>query len=104
LYYDYDDQRYTNAVTAALLGNFGLVINNKHKIGFKNLYTINSDNTTLLREGINVFSAAEQNRTSLEFVSSRVLSSNLTGEHLVWRSSNQIAMERRHYIGQPRPT
>lgn len=82
LYYDYDDQRYTNAVTAALLGNFGLVINNKHKIGFKNLYTINSDNTTLLREGINVFSAAEQNRTSLEFVSSRVLSSNLTGEHL----------------------
>jgi hypothetical protein len=82
LYYDYNDQRYNTSVTAALLGNFGLVIKNKHKIGFKNLYTINSDNTTLLREGINVFSAAEQNRTSLEFVSSRVLSSNLTGEHL----------------------
>lgn len=82
LYYDYDDQQYNNAVTAALLGNLGVVIKDKHKIVWKNLYTVNSDKTTLLRDGVSYFSATEQHRTNLEFISSRVLSSNLGGEHV----------------------
>lgn len=82
LYYNYEDDMYNNSVTAALLANIGVVIKNNHKISFKNLYTVNSDKTTYLRDGISYFSATEQNRTSLEFISSRVLSSNLGGEHV----------------------
>lgn len=81
LYYDYNDAVYNNSVTAALLGNLGLIIKGNHKISWKNLYTVNSDNTTTDRSGIFYFSAAEVNRTNLEFISSRVLSSNLSGEH-----------------------
>lgn len=98
LYYDYDDNLYNNSVTAAMLANVGVVIKNNHKITFKNLYTLNSDKTTFLREGVSYFSASEQNRTSLEFVSSRVLSSNLGGEHILgkqeikWRWNGGITM------------
>jgi hypothetical protein len=82
LYFDYQDERHTNTVSAALLGNLGVVINNNHKLVWKNIYTINSEDNVYLRQGISYFSAAEQRRTNLEFVSSRVLSSNLGGEHL----------------------
>lgn len=83
LYYNYADNQYNNSVTSALLGNIGLVIKNNHKISWKNIYTVNSDKTTYQREGISYFSAAEQKRTSLEFVSSRVFSTNLSGEHIL---------------------
>ncbi len=98
LYYDYNDEQHNNSVSAALLGNLGVVIKNNHKIVWKNIYTINSDKTTYLREGVSYFSAAEQKRTSLEFVSSRVFSSNLSGEHVFgkqeikWRWNGSITM------------
>lgn len=82
LYYDYEDQQYNNSVTAAALANLGVVIKNRHKLTWKNIYTVNSDNTTIMRDGVSYFSATEQRRTSLEFISSRVLSSNLSGEHV----------------------
>lgn len=80
-YFNYDDKRYTNLVNAALLGNLGVVIENNHKLVWKNVYTINSENTVYDRQGVNYFNAAEQKRTNLEFISSRVLSSNLGGDH-----------------------
>ncbi len=83
VYYDYTDERYNNSVTAALLANLGLVIKNNHKLTWKNIYTVNSDNTTYLRDGISIFSSTEQRRASLEFISSRVLNSNLSGEHIL---------------------
>jgi TonB-dependent receptor len=98
LYYNYNDKNYNNSVTAALLGNLGVVIKNNHKIVWKNIYTINSDKTTYQREGVSYFSSAEQKRTSLEFVSSRVLSSNLSGEHVLskqqikWRWNGGITL------------
>jgi TonB-dependent receptor len=82
VYYDYADDRYNNSVTGALLGNLGVVIKNKHKLSWKNVFTINSDNTIFERQGISIFSSTEQRRTSLEFVSSKVFNSNLSGEHV----------------------
>ncbi len=83
---DYNDQRYNNTVSSALLGNLSLVIKNNHKISWKNLFTNNSDNGIIQRNGISYGSATEQNRTSLEFVSAKVFSSNLTGEHVFGES------------------
>ncbi len=82
VYYDYADDRYNNSVSAALLGNLGVVIKNNHKLSWKNVYTVNSDNTIYERQGISIFSSTEQRRTSLEFISSKVLTSNLSGEHV----------------------
>ncbi len=82
-YYDYNDQRFNTSIATALLASLGMVIKNNHKLSWKNIYTINSDNTVYQRDGLSIFSATEQRRTSLEFISSRVFNTNLSGEHLL---------------------
>jgi len=86
LYSEYSDRIYNNSVTAAILANLGVVIKNNHKITWKNIYTINSDKNTIERNGISYNSSSEQKRTSLEFVSARVFTSNLGGEHVLGKS------------------
>jgi TonB-dependent receptor len=86
IYYDYNDDRYNNSVSAALLANLGVVIKNNHKISWKNIYTVNSDNTVYEREGISIFSSTEQRRTALEFISAKVFTSNLSGEHILGKN------------------
>lgn len=86
LYYDFEDSRYNRSVGTSLLANLGFIIKNNHKISLKNIYTINSDDNTILREGVSYFQSTEMRRTNLEFTSARVLSSNLGGEHLFGKS------------------
>lgn len=87
----YDDKVYNNSVAVALLGNISLLIKNKHRISWKNNYTINSDDNTTLRSGIdNNSSTSEVQRTNLEFISSRVLSSNLSGEHVFGKKEYKL--------------
>lgn len=104
---DYNDERYNTAVSGALLGNLSLVIKNNHKISFKNIFTSNSDNGIIQRNGVSYGSATEQNRTSLEFTSSKVFSTNLSGDHLFagteirWKWNGGFVMINRD---QPRTT
>ncbi len=79
---DYNDKRYNNTVSAALLGNLSVVIKNNHKISWKNIFTNNSDKAIVERNGVSYGNATEQNRTSLEFTSAKVFSTNLSGEHV----------------------
>lgn len=98
---DYNDERHTNTVSVALLGNVSLVIKNNHKISWKNIFTNNSENSTTLREGISYTSATEQHRTSLEFTSAKVFNTSLTGEHMFtpsevrWRWNGGFVMVNR---------
>ncbi len=79
---DYQDERYSNSVASALLGNLSLVIKNNHKISWKNIFTNNMENNITLRDGISYGNATEQHRTSLEYTTAKVFSSNLAGEHV----------------------
>lgn len=79
---DYGDNRYSNTVSAALLGNLSVVIKNNHKLSWKNIFTNNAENGIIERNGISYGNATEQQRTSLEFTSAKVFSTNLSGEHL----------------------
>jgi TonB-dependent receptor len=79
---DYNDERYNNTTSSALLGNLSMVIKNNHKISWKNIFTNNSDNAIIERKGVSYGNATEQNRTSQEFTSANVFSTNLTGDHL----------------------
>lgn len=83
---DYKDTRYSNTVASALLANLSAVIKNNHKISWKNIFTCNSDNGLIERNGVSYGNATEQNRTSQEFTSAKVFSTNLTGEHLFGES------------------
>jgi hypothetical protein len=80
-YLEFIDKTHNNSVTTAALANLSVVFKNKHRLSWKNIYTINSDDNTVLRSGVNYFSSVEVQRTNLEFISSRVFSSNLLGDH-----------------------
>jgi hypothetical protein len=82
VYYDFNDSRFNTSTSTALLASLGAVIKSNHKISWKNIYTINSDNSVYQREGISIFNATEMKRTSLEFISSRVFNTNLSGDHV----------------------
>ncbi|HLP20523.1 MAG TPA: TonB-dependent receptor [Chitinophagales bacterium] len=104
---DYSDERYNTTVSAALLGNISAVIKNNHKISWKNIFTNNSDNAIIQRNGVSYGNATEQNRTSMEFSSSKVFSTNLSGDHLFestgirWKWNGGFVMINRD---QPRTT
>lgn len=104
---DYRDERYNTVVSGALLGNLSVVIKNNHKLSWKNIFTNNSDNAIIQRNGVSYGNATEQNRTSLEFTSAKVFSSNLSGDHLFagtdirWKWNGGFVMINRD---QPRTT
>lgn len=104
---DYKDERYNNTVSSALLGNLSVVIKNNHKISWKNIFTNNSDNGLIQRNGVSYGSATEQQRTSEEFTNAKVFSTNLTGDHLFagsdirWKWNGGMVMINRD---QPRTT
>lgn len=89
-YLTFDDKTYNNSVTAAILANVSAVIKNKHRISWKNVYTINSDDNTVSREGTSFFSDVDLKRTNLEFTSARVFSSNLLGDHTIGSSEVKL--------------
>ncbi|MCS6818525.1 MAG: TonB-dependent receptor, partial [Chitinophagales bacterium] len=89
-YLEFFDKTHNNSVTTAAMGNLSLIIKNKHRLSWKNIYTINADDNTVLREGFSYFSTVEVRRTNLEFTSSRVFSSNLSGDHAFGKNDMKI--------------
>jgi outer membrane receptor protein involved in Fe transport len=94
---EFNNTRYNKSVSAALLANLSTIIKKNHKITWKNLYTVNSDNNTVELTGVSYFSGQEFKRTNLEFISSRVFSTNLIGEHLFgqgfkWRWNGGVVL------------
>jgi hypothetical protein len=89
-YLNYSDKRYNNSVGIALLANLATIIKTNHKISWKNIYTINSDDNTTERKGTNYFSNVDVKRYNLEFVSSRVLNTNLSGEHVFKANATEL--------------
>lgn len=82
IYYDFNDKRYNTSTSTALLASVGAVIKSNHKLSWKNIYTINGDNTVIQREGVSIFQSTEMRRTNLEFINSRVFNTNLSGDHV----------------------
>lgn len=89
-YLSFHDNIYNNSVTAAVLGNFSVLIKGKHRISWKNNFTINSDDNTTERSGISYISSTETKRTNLEFISARVFSTNLIGEHVFGKKDYKL--------------
>ena len=77
----YSDQTtYNHNVLVGLIANFTCKINNNNSIGFKNIFSINSEDKVISREGYssNVYYQTEKN---LWFTSNRIYSGQLFGEH-----------------------
>ena len=124
---NYLDKKYSVQTLFAVLGNLSFKLNAKNSFSFKNLYSINSDSKILDRSGsLNQDSdPLWTDVTSRNFISSKIYSGQLSGEHFLSKSkikmnwvgsfsnvNREIPSERRNYyvytrfdngtVGQPR--
>ncbi len=87
---DYQEEGYAKNVLWGALANVSMELNENHKISFKNIFNINSENNTLLRTGRNNDYGASINAYQLAFKSTRFLSSQLIGSHYLQASKIKL--------------
>jgi TonB-dependent receptor len=80
----YQDTITKNETLMGIMANFGYKIGNNHKISFKNAYTINGEDQTILRSGFDDYTSEQMplvRNTYYNFSQSKLLTSQLIGEH-----------------------
>ena len=68
------------------IANFSLKINNNHNLSFKNIFSINSEDRVITRDGVNDIINEPHNffkSYALWFTTNKILSSQLIGEHYI---------------------
>ena len=84
LEFDYLDKVYSTQILAGSIANFTLKLNDKNKFGFKNLYSINSDDRVISRSGVSNPGAdpIEIKSNVTWFTGNNIYSGQFHGEHL----------------------
>jgi outer membrane receptor protein involved in Fe transport len=80
------DEVYKNEVLGGLMANFGLKLGTNHKISFKNAFTINTEDQTILRGGIDPYqdvSLPKLRNTYYFYQQNQLLTSQLIGDHFI---------------------
>ena len=78
----FNDDKYNRDISVGALGNLSFHFNKSNKISFKNIFNINSNNYTLLRNGENIDAGNSIRSQELAFRSNMYYSGQLSGEHL----------------------
>lgn len=84
---DFKDTVYSNNILTSLLWNLSYKLNDNNQIGFKNLYSINSDDKVITRKGFydasDVSSPGWQKSNVRFFTQNNIYSGQLNGDHLM---------------------
>ncbi len=81
--FSYQDDRYTQEVTVGALASISLQLNPKNKIALKGIINVNTNNYTILREGINNATSDDVHGGELTFKENTFFTTQLTGEHSI---------------------
>ncbi len=81
--YNFNDTVNKDNVLIGSLLNFGVKINNHHKVMFKNSFTINADDQTVRRAGDFMDNEYYVKGTALWFSNNQLLSNQLSSEHVI---------------------
>lgn len=91
---DYKDSTYINNILASVLWNLSYKLNDNNQLGFKNLYSINSDNRTITRTGIadatDVSNPLWQKSNVRFFTQNTIYSGQLNGDHYIPKGKIKI--------------
>lgn len=87
------DKVYSTQVLAGGMANFSLKLNNKNYIGFKNLFSVNSDDRLIARTG--ELNPLESNPSLLKsnaywFTQNNIYSAQLTGDHSLFNDKIKV--------------
>ncbi|NNV55873.1 TonB-dependent receptor [Limnovirga soli] len=81
--YNYKDSTYSRSILTSGMGNLILKLNANNKIYWNNLYSISSNDQTVIRSGPNPSSGLfDIKANSFFFTSNRIYNSQLAGEHI----------------------
>lgn len=79
---DYIDTTYSNAILASALWNLSYKLNGNSQIGFKNLFSINSEDRVITRRGSQDIVTQTWERSNVRwFVQNQIYSTQLNGDH-----------------------
>jgi TonB-dependent receptor len=83
----YTDTTFTNNILTSLLWNLSYKLNDNNQIGFKNLYSVNSDDKVIVRSGINdasdVANPLWQRSNVRFFTQNNIYTGQLNGDHYI---------------------
>ncbi len=89
----FNDKTYSSQILAGAMLNLTCKLNSNNSISSKNLYSINSDDRTTIREGISNLTEDNKNLSKSYvywFTGNKIASSQLIGDHLLPKSKIKI--------------
>lgn len=81
--YNYRDSSFQRNILTSALADFAFRLNSNNKIYLNNIFSVNSTDLTILRSGYSFNAGNYVRANSFYFVSNRILSSQLNGEHYI---------------------
>lgn len=91
---DFKDTTFTNNILTSLLWNFSLKLNDNNQIGLKNLYSINTDDRVIVRNGIydasDITAPGWQKSNVRFFTQNNIYSGQLNGDHFITKGKIKI--------------
>jgi TonB-dependent receptor len=84
--FELKDKQYENAILGGLIWNLSYKLNDNSKFSFKNLYSINSADRVVLREGIRYADGIQEKSSARQFTQNNLYSGQFSGEHLLPKS------------------
>lgn len=79
---DYVDTTFSNAILASALWNLSYKLNGNNQIGFKNLFSVNSEDRVITRKGSQDIVTQTWERSTVRwFVQNQIYSTQLNGDH-----------------------
>lgn len=87
------DSIYNDEIIWAALGNIGIKINNRNNVSWKNNLSVNTDNRFVRRFGnvdLTFDSSNIQGETLMQFISDKIFSSQLTGDHQIGKIKTKV--------------
>jgi TonB-dependent receptor len=88
--FEFDDKSYRENILWGAMLNFAYKIGENNKISFKNMYSTNSEDAVIERNGKNFENDQINYATSMQYTSNTLLSSQLMGDHLLTKSKIKI--------------
>lgn len=88
---DYTDTTFSTTILASALWNVSYKLNSNHQLGFKNLFSINSDDRVIKRKGSQDLNTGTWEKSSVRwFTQNQIYSGQLNGDHYIEKAKMKL--------------
>jgi outer membrane receptor protein involved in Fe transport len=88
--FEYQDDTYRENVLWGGMLNFAYKLGDNNRLSFKNMYSTNSEDMVIIRNGTNYDADRIDYATAMQYTSNRILTSQLSGDHFLPKSKIRL--------------